>query len=310
MKVHKTRVKTTILGDLEKRRTIRTVSEKYNLHFETKPDDIVRLSIASLSRDASYWSFVCSNLFEHRADKLYLLLDSLIHEHKIFALFDLEDFRVQVTLNLASYLESIVPTSDNSGVYFALNFLQFEDASNQPPRQYGMFSPLISNGILNKENADLLQRKLLLGINPSIPDGECVQCNGSIEIPISWLIGCYITGKLHVGYNKIKLHKYKSEEKQDEDYSKYKSPNFLALIENHFSLSKKKGDTTNWRDYDKIYKCFLNIREEIMIERKTMGSITKKELLDYTNEKRLKRDTKMRNSRIKDIISACKCIPE
>jgi len=310
MKAYKTRVKTTILEDLEKRRTIRTVSKKYNLHFETKPDDIVRLSIASLSRDPSYWSYVCSNLFEHRADKIYLLLDSLIHEHSIFTSFDLEDFRVQITLNLASYLESIVPTNGNSGVYFALNFLQFEDAGNQPPRQYEIFSPLISNGILYKKDAGLLQRKFFLGINPSIPDGERVPWNGSIEIPISWLIGCYITGKLHVGYNKIKLHKCKSEKNQDEDYPKYKAPIFPTLIENHFSLLKEKNNTTNWRDYDTLYKCFLKIRYLIRKERKTVGSITKKELLKYINENSLKSYTDMRDSRIIDIISACNCIPE
>jgi hypothetical protein len=310
MKVNE-HVKTTILEDIDKRRTLRTITKKYNFSLQTKPDDLARFDVSLLLSDNPYyWSIVYSNLFEFRVDKLYVLLDWLIRIQKVFTPFDLENFRVQFTLCLASYLQCSVSINDNNDVYHALNFLQFKNDDNPPPKQYGIFSPIKPFKYLIKKDADLLQRKLFSGVNPSIPDGEYVQWNGTIETLISWLTCCRITKKLHIGKNKIKSHKRKSKKYQDEDDSKYDAPIFLTLIKNHFSLPREKSIPTNWRDFDKLYIYFINISEQIGKERKTAGLITKQELLRYIDERSLKAATNMRDDRIKDIISVCEYIPE
>ena len=303
-------VKTTILEDIVKNRTLRTITKKYNFSLQTKPDDLVRFNVSLLSCNPYYWSTVCSSLFEFRADILYELLDRLIRIHKVFTTFDLENFRVQFTFCLASYLQCSVSINDNNDVYHAPNFLQFKNDGNPPLEQYGNFSLIKPFNNLIKKDADLLQRKLFSGINPSIPDGEYVQWNGTIETLISWLTCCHITNKLHIGYNKIKSHKRKSKKYQDEDDSEYKAPIFLTLIKNHFSLPREKCIPTNWRDFDKLYIYFINISDQIRKEKKTAGLITKQELLRYIDEKSLKAATNMRDDRIKDIISVCECIPE
>jgi hypothetical protein len=309
MKVNE-HVKTTILEDIIKNRTLRTITKKYNFSLQTKPDDLIRFDIPLLSCNPYYWMTLYLKSFVFRPDRLYELLVWLICRQDVFIDFDFENFRVQFLLSLASYFHCSVSINDNNHVYYALNLLQFNNDGNPPPKQYGIFSLLISCDFLTEKDADLLQKKLCIGINPSIPDGEYVQWNGKIETLISWLTCCRITKKLHIGKNKIKLHKRKSKKYQDEDNSKYKAPIFPTLIKNYFSLPKEKHKTTNWLDFEKLFLYFENIRDQIWEEKKIRGSITKQELLRHIDKESLKAATNMRDDRIKDIISVCECIPE
>jgi hypothetical protein len=162
------------------------------------------------------------------------------------------------------------------------------------PKPPAIIAPLIATGNISYENAEILMKKFLWGVDPSTPDGKRVAWNGPIEMLVIYLVVCYLRNLLIVPYKKLKKHRDKEEDR----------PPFYNLIKNHFSLSI--NHSTIHRNCECIFDYLLDIQEQYRshfdTNKKLICLLEKYPPSSFGNP--------MRKSRFKNIISACGFLPE
>ena len=293
-------------------------SEEIGDFIDENRNDIMRINHKVLSRDLFYNESLLPILFEYdvgikKLEKNYLYL--LTHHYPIYFSNDdscLFDFGFQLFIYLTLLLPKIKNYDDKDGFYFCPNLLGWlveeEDPEAAPP---SITALLLAEGALSKENIEVFIKKVS-GVNPSKPDRELLQCNVSKDWISAWLILCFFNGVLFVGDKKIKTHRQlKNKSKNIAGKEKYKKkvedrPIFYTFIKNHFSLppsirTKRKTDDRIGvhRSIEGIFDFFLDIR-----------NIAKEKSIAITQIEKYFHLKKWSKQKKKDILSACKCVPE